>query len=184
MTPKLPAMLGRRNAAPDVTSNVEAQRRLTRTTACGSARAAGSTVRCSDLLCRDLDILHLTARMRNRLSVLLQTVDMKLDGLTNACLEFLNGRPGGDAARQVRNVSRKSGTCLFDNYCVSHCALTSSIQLTCRCSAPYPLLHRLKAFLVRSLVRASPDACTTDDYLSLRRGSSRHAPTGGSGHEL
>ena len=60
-----------------------------------------------------------TAAAHPRRAVGLETVNMEANGTPNFRLEFGDRRPGGDAARQIRNVGRVSCRCFLDHHCVS-----------------------------------------------------------------
>jgi len=63
-------------------------------------------------------------RLRNGGSFILETFQMKLDGLANEPQDFLLGFARCDAAGQIRNVSSETlGTLLDDNH-VAHWVIT------------------------------------------------------------
>ena len=59
-------------------------------------------------------------RDRKRLTLLFQTVEMKLDGFMNQPHDFVPRFSRGDAAGQIRHVSAPAFRALFDNNHVFH----------------------------------------------------------------
>src|SRR5215831_9384821 len=89
-----------------------------------SSRARGDTTDfhgpLQRLLGGNLDVVDTTRGRWNRSAAFAHSFKVKLDRLANEALSFLNRRPRGDTAGQIRNVRGVIRSCVLNDYRVSH----------------------------------------------------------------
>src|SRR5215211_260649 len=87
-----------------------------------------------------LNVGRPSARLRNGVTLLAQTFQVKFDSLLHVALDFFTVRSGRNAARQVRRVGRKTRAGRFDDDEILHpCSTFSSRLRTTRSLALFSL---------------------------------------------
>lgn len=76
----------------------------------------------------NFDVVHPAGGRRNGQTILPEPFEVKLNRLADTVLDFLNRRPGRDAAGKVGDVGRIIAVGEFDDDCVTHGGLPWALE--------------------------------------------------------